>query len=474
LPIFGLGQLFAASADPASLAWAGTLFGIYIAAALGLMATTSLLGLQRYLNGRGLELPESVSRKWMTLAATTAMIIFLILWALPKPNLESGLHSSLAFFTSKNSNPSSWALGRDGQKQGARPTSQTKGDQGKQTNQGQGKTGEGGQGEPKSSGEGTKSESKSNSSNASKSQSDSSSKSSEKSGADSKSPQPDPQSPNSKSPNAKSPPAETNKESGESKPQSPSEMRDAAQQQAAEKARENARDKNPDDQNKSAANQQDQQPNQNNSNQQKQTPPKNPDQSSGGSTNNNSPPPMNQPPMNLGPWAKWLTYLVGITALVVFAILFRRELIQLWLELLAFFQGLTGKKPAADPIAAAETNTVNRTRSKSFRDFANPFEKQTNTNFDDQQLVTYTFAAFEALGADARLDRGADETPHEFASRLARRLDALTNVARNFIDIYCQSIYGGGNLARIDRESVKSFWDAMNSANQRLQQNTNS
>src|SRR5262249_51161999 len=56
LPIFGFGQAFIPVANVASRRYAFVLLLVYVAAALGLLLTTSFLGLRRYLRQRRLEM----------------------------------------------------------------------------------------------------------------------------------------------------------------------------------------------------------------------------------------------------------------------------------------------------------------------------------------------------------------------------------------------------------------------------------
>jgi hypothetical protein len=88
LPLFALGQSLIAP-DDEERRWATFLqMTVYIASALGLLVTTSLLGVRRYLRQRKAKIPAKMTASWLGLGAIL-IVVFLALGAfLPRPHSE--------------------------------------------------------------------------------------------------------------------------------------------------------------------------------------------------------------------------------------------------------------------------------------------------------------------------------------------------------------------------------------------------
>jgi hypothetical protein len=85
LPLFGIGQvLLPASAKGSHRLGLAFLF-VYMAAALGLLVTTSFLGLRRYLRQRYLRMPPSIAMAWVKFGGGIAVIILIGALFVPRP-----------------------------------------------------------------------------------------------------------------------------------------------------------------------------------------------------------------------------------------------------------------------------------------------------------------------------------------------------------------------------------------------------
>jgi hypothetical protein len=85
LPLFGFGQVLL-PADAAGARRTGLGFLVlYMAAALGLLVTTSFLGLRRYLRQRYLRMPAVIALAWLKLGAGLALVILAAALFLPRP-----------------------------------------------------------------------------------------------------------------------------------------------------------------------------------------------------------------------------------------------------------------------------------------------------------------------------------------------------------------------------------------------------
>jgi len=95
LPLFGAGQLFLPQDNPAKRRAGFVLLWIYIAAALGLLLTTSFLGLRRYLRQRRLRMAPELARAWVGYGAVLAGAILLGCLLLPRPEAKYSLTAVL-------------------------------------------------------------------------------------------------------------------------------------------------------------------------------------------------------------------------------------------------------------------------------------------------------------------------------------------------------------------------------------------
>ncbi len=85
LPLFGLGQTLLPGGDLAARHIGFIYLFCYLTAALGLMITTSFLGLRRYLRQRYLVMPGNIAFGWIQFGVAAAMIVLCVSLLLPRP-----------------------------------------------------------------------------------------------------------------------------------------------------------------------------------------------------------------------------------------------------------------------------------------------------------------------------------------------------------------------------------------------------
>jgi hypothetical protein len=85
LPIFGIGQMLIARNDAAARRAGFIYLFVYVAAALGLLLTTSFLGLRRYLRQRYLEMPGAIAFGWVRFGVGVAVLVLVGALLLPRP-----------------------------------------------------------------------------------------------------------------------------------------------------------------------------------------------------------------------------------------------------------------------------------------------------------------------------------------------------------------------------------------------------
>ena len=85
LPFFGLGQTLLPAGDQAARQTGFTYLLVYVTAALGLLLTTSFLGLRRYLRQRHLVMPGAMAFGWMRFGVRLAAVVLMAALLLPRP-----------------------------------------------------------------------------------------------------------------------------------------------------------------------------------------------------------------------------------------------------------------------------------------------------------------------------------------------------------------------------------------------------
>jgi hypothetical protein len=85
LPLFGVGQVLLPGEDAASRRAGFVFLACYLAAALGLLVTTSFLGLRRYLRQRYLKMPPAIALAWLKFGVGVACMVLIGAIFLPRP-----------------------------------------------------------------------------------------------------------------------------------------------------------------------------------------------------------------------------------------------------------------------------------------------------------------------------------------------------------------------------------------------------
>jgi hypothetical protein len=88
LPLFGIGQMLLPGGDTVSRRAGFVHLFIYLAAAVGLLLTTSFLGLRRYLRQRYLQMPGVIAFGWLKFGAGVAGLVLVAALLLPRPGVN--------------------------------------------------------------------------------------------------------------------------------------------------------------------------------------------------------------------------------------------------------------------------------------------------------------------------------------------------------------------------------------------------
>ncbi|MEX0938060.1 MAG: DUF4129 domain-containing protein [Pirellulales bacterium] len=403
LPLFGLGQWLIPSGEAGRRTYVFALLVLYVGSALGLLLTTSFLGLRRYLRQRGLQMPGSMAAMWCASGAALIAIVLAVCAALPRPAAEYSLARLPFQITSPEREANQQAVGEEGiedsdtpgEAQESERTSESENEAegaGESSGQEGGQQAGQGQGEP------------------SQSQGESSS------GSDEQSPASD---------------SSSDSEQQESQG-APSDGGEPAQsdEQAAEQSSDSSTSGEPDSETPAPQNMQFEFD--------------------------------HEGPLSI---LKWIWY--GILAIValVLAWRFRREviagLVGLWQEIMALLSGLFGGRRAADDQADNEAAKAARVPARPFASFRDPFAGGRSSGYPPEELVRYSFEALEAWAHDHGVPRRVDQTPHEFAGMLSTHFAEMRSELSLMAELYGRVAYAGEKPDTAQVAHLAKLWQKM-------------
>ncbi|RCS54505.1 DUF4129 domain-containing protein [Bremerella cremea] len=451
LPIFGFGQAFAPSLAPDSRWYLFKLLVAYVFAALCLLVTTSFLGLRRYLQQRGVEMPLSMTGTWLGVGFGVVALTLIVVSILPRPNAEYELAKIPFYEDQQQRQASRYAQGEDGTKDnrkdragttknqdqadedsaksnetrsdGKEPSKQTDAN-GKQTKQGKSQdsskqSGDQAKSDQQQKGESGKSDSKSgeNSSDQGKSQD-----------SQAKQPQGDQAKQQDSQQSKSGDPQQDNNQANDSqkeKPQSNSDQPDKAKGNADPQ-------KSAEDSSQSEQSDTQQQP-------------------SSGSNSFSLP--------DLGDLLKLVVY-GAVAALILFIVWkFHEDIAKAWAD---FWNSLFGgkKKESGEQEEAAPAQKPRR----RFASYRNPFQDPAWKKKPAEEWVRYSFSALEAWADERGHARKEEQTPGEFALMLEQHFDELTENVRRAAELYGQVAYGSGKAPGETLEILRKLWQNLNRA----------
>lgn len=467
LPLFGIGQWFIPASNLDSRRYAFWLLCVYVASGLGLLVTTSFLGLRRYLRQRHLQMPSQMAATWLGLGAALVVGLLFVAWWLPRPSPEYSLTQIPFTFSSPDIDPSRYGFGNDGPQEDEADRSVPAEANEKPESQTSVQTEESGdQGAASQSAVG-----------------------------DQQSPQPPSDQTGSKqiendqpaeNRNGDSQPAEAQSQGEQATGGQPTDGRNADTSDTGSSHLENRQSKDNESINGQSKNQQAQSagarsprddpsakaeraPDSSAPSKTAQAKPSPTTQSRDGSAASAPPP---RPPINpqavlqsAFAWAatliKWVFYLVlaGIIAYLVWRnwAEVRAGLLRLREQIRDLWQKLFGGGPRVVEVEAAQ-ETLQQPQRRSFADFADPFASGRVPRQTPNQLVKYSFEALEAWARDRGYPRPPEQTPHEFAAQIAVHDAELADRAQSLADLYCRVAYAQEVLPTAAVDQLRPLW----------------
>ncbi len=410
IPLFGLGQLaIPASETESRRAAYWFLFG-YLFFSLGLLVSTSFLGLRRYLRQRKVEMPLSLNMIWIGGGIVGVAVVLSIVSLLPLPSGSQGLLDIPFRIETKTSlRPSLGGWGREGKNEESedRKASKTPGD--KSSKNPSDKTASGGKGNEPSD-----------------------AKSDDKSKSQSSKSQPSKNDPNSKV-------SQPSNEKGDSKKNSSNESQNSSKEKNEEPS------KSPNQQQDAPNQQQDIQ----SKTQAKKQQLSNTERSLSVSLSG-----------GLGNLLRWIVSGLLIIAIAYAVVRYRDELHLAWLDFVAWWRGLFGDRSDESPTneVASIDKPANLVRLRAFSDFENPFSRKAS-RWNANQILLHIFEAIEAWGRERQLARSAEETPEEYLRRLASKFPVQSESLRYFTQLYNRTAYANASADANEVKRLTLLWD---------------
>lgn len=488
LPLFGIGNLFLSQASVETRRYAFQLLVIYVGSAIGLLITTSFLNIRRYLRQRDLEMPISMTARWLGMGLFIGLAILVVCTILPRRNPEysvTQLRWAQIEIGSPKQKPNSVAVGPEGAKgnsSATTPANQPDLSKSKEPGSAGGQSGT--TGSPQ--GQGTEQGQKSGGSNAGEGNSG-------QSGQKGTPDQNNAGGNNNSGQQSGSPMGSAGQKVGDGNQEKGQSSSQENADNASEPGKEGAKGSQKSDGSKSQSSAP-------NSDRSSNTPSSNTSGSQGASRNNEpenwnqknskpaEPPPPNSPPnasspppqpptqpstpskislpsMTLGGLIQGLFYLIVIVGAIVLAYYFREELAAAWQKFLAewhaFWGGLGARK--VDAQGGVTEPTPLPPPRKRFTEFANPFSSM-GRGMSPEALIRYLFDALEAWGADRGLPRKSEQTPQEYVEQLAMKFPSLAQGLYLLGDLYSQVAYAKGTSADNARLTILGkLWQQLQS-----------
>ncbi|MDB4766722.1 hypothetical protein OAG71_03435 [bacterium] len=445
-PIFGFGQWFVSTNTSGFSIF--LLFAVYLTSGLGLLMVTSLLGLKRYVNKRGITVPESIAMNWLFVGSLFLIGLLLLISFLPRPDFSSTLNDYLVLLGNETKT-AEVALGDDNEvpdepeadaKPNAKPKQADQGDKqaAEDAPKADGKKGDAN--DPNSSekkdGGGDKSDQKSNTQ--SKSDQDKGDQSDQKQG-EQKDGGDQSKSDQSKGDQSKDDQGDqgdkADRDQQQAKPKPKDADQDQAQQDQANKDPAGKPKDNPQDPDNA-----------------------NPDKDKAGDKPANegarrqgaAPPP--RPRLAPDPDKfRWLVYLLVAAIFIAIGIMYGAELMKWWRQL----SGKTKEEKQTEP---AETEKRPLPRPKPFSSFADPFTSGAAQKWPQQKLMQYSFEALRAWATEL----GVDTSLHLTAEELVSEVSSVTGGSlKEFSAIFNQTIYGNAPASNAQLQTLSQIWQYM-------------
>jgi hypothetical protein len=434
LPLFGIGQHMIPAGAVGRRRYAFSLLLVYVAAALSLLVTTSFLNLRRYLRQRRVEMPLPIAGTWVGVGAVLILIVMMLAMLIPRPGAEVGLSRV------------PWQIGSPGGMTASRTSvHQDGGEEQKDQQQAKGGEKEADEGKgnlpPKEDSTGKNSESSSDDKTG-KAEAKKDAKSSEGEGSSQQKTSEDEKS---------SQGAEEKGEKASGKTDERSKTTDQ------DKVGNSSSGKQQAEQHKSDSESNENKNESREESRQGQT-PTSPSRSHAMDAIQN----VSRSLGGLMGILKILFYIVAALFVAYHAWKYRYQLMQAIADILRALRELFGGGKASGD-AAEKAAEAAKARPPSFTDFRDPFISGGANQMSPDELVRYTFAAFEGWSYDRGRPRTPDCTPQELIMMAVEPKTPMYYAARQLVRLYGEVAYASRRVPREAANELQDMWQLMRS-----------
>ncbi|QDU98725.1 DUF4129 domain-containing protein [Lignipirellula cremea] len=416
LPLFGLGQMLLPAGSSNTGAW--FCLALYMASALALLVSTSLLGLRRYLRQRNVEMPPNVTAGWMGGGGILILALLAVCFLAPLPgrwlarfNAGSWIESPARQIASRFGWGKEGANDPQSKAPATAPQNQEETEQDGQRQDGKQQDGKQQDGKQQ---DGQQQDGK------------------QQDGKQQDGKQQDGKQQDGKQQDGKQQDGEQQDGEQQDGKQQDGEQQDDKQQDRPAPSPEKSSDPAPDEE-------------------QAETP------SSGQQAPRPSTPPaVQKPPFSLADVVRWIgfffKFLIALVLGTVVAIFARRH----WDQFLAWWARL-GWRPGPGTAVATAEPVAPPTPPRPFSSFPHPL----SARLSPEQSVLLMFAALEAWGREAGVGRGEEQTPSEYAASLRRPFPPVGAAAGPVAELYNHYVYGGAPIPPSQLPRIETLWAAL-------------
>ena len=431
LPLFGIGQLMIPAENEPGRQYAFNLLFVYVASGMGLLLSTSFLGLRRYLRQRRIEMPAAMANLWLLLGGLLIVALLVLVDFLPRPSADYSVSQLPFTIGTPVHEPSRVGVGKDGVEDKDRDSNTLGGDARPDS-----------QGRPQQRPDGKPSNDPSQSGDSDEGSGSEQDDSAKKGSGDADSPQE----------GAEQPPSDESQDSADQPRENGSRRDDAPDTTDSQEPSQKDSPEGSDDEDNA-------------------NPPDDSSTTRKPLLDHADRQPLSAEPDRRFGSMSWLPTLLkwafwGVLVLLGLYWLWRcrvqvlaalRDFVQGWR---AFWQGLFGGKRArAEATEAAEGD--HKPPQRSFADFADPFASGMAERLAPDELVRYSFEALEAWAREQDCARNPDQTPHEFARDIGEHATKLSRHSHRLADLYCRVAYAPGTLPPEATEPLRQLWSSL-------------
>ena len=438
LPLFGIGQHWIPVGEAGRRRYVFVLLLVYVAAALALLVTTSFLNLRRYLRQRHVEMPLPIAGTWVGVGAVLIAVVMLLAALIPRPGAEIALSRVPWQAGSPDAlRASQVSVNRDGGEEEApdnaagveRTTTESQNQNLQQNDNETANNGESAEASDDSStqregGESSPSDGETSGSEAGQEMGDGSD--AETSDAENSSPD----APDSTKANEQSTSSGNSSQEGQS-PDTETPQRDEPSSEPTKQEESNQAPSTPHSAQAIEAIQ-------------------NVSSSLGG----------------LAGALKIIFYAIVALLLGFVVWKYRQQILHALADILRELRALSRGR-TADGVVDEKTASSSQPRRSSFNDFRDPFSAGQHNRMAPEELVRYTFAAFEAWANDRGRTRTPDCTPHELVGLAVDPDMPMHKKAKHLVRLYGEVAYASRRIPRESVNELRELWQMMRSTESR-------